>query len=163
MIMKTFIMGQKTSETLRLQTFLGIPEPDGIFGRDTIVALFEYEKRQFRPITVTIDERLEALVFPETKRRKSMNSQWLSGLVATTGFKYIVAMIATFVASKLGLEAGSVEGIITQLIGVAAMVWGMWESARSKVVVDGVRVPLKNMPVEDKVAAKNLVDHNTMT
>ncbi len=85
---------------------------------------------------------------------------WISGLVFSTGGKYLVAMAATFIASKLGLEQGSVEGILTQLVAVVMAAWGMWESSKSKVVVNGQRVLVKDLSATEKATVTNIVKNN---
>ena len=85
-------------------------------------------------------------------------SNWFSGLVASTMFKYLLAMAATYIATKLGLDKGSVEGLLTQAVGLALGAWGMWESSKNKIVVDGRRVTI---PPADKPAAERLIDRLT--
>ncbi len=87
-------------------------------------------------------------------------SNWFSGIVGTTMFKYLVAMVATFIASKLGLEHGAVEGILTQGIAVVVAAWGMWESSKSKLVVDGQRVLVKDLSASDKATVTSIVNKN---
>lgn len=73
---------------------------------------------------------------------------WLNSLVASTAFKYLIAMAATWLATKLGVESAKLEGILSQLVGIAMGAWGMWESSRNKAVIKGVKVDLdKASPV----------------
>lgn len=91
-------------------------------------------------------------------------SNWFSSLVASTAGQYVIAMVATWIANKLGLDPTTghvtVEGVIVQLLGVIPMILGIREAAKSKVVVNGTKVSLKSMPVADQqtvaqIAAKN--------
>lgn len=87
-------------------------------------------------------------------------SNWFSGIVGSTMFKYVVAMVATFIASKLGLEHGAVEAVLTQAIAVVVTAWGMWESSKSKIVVNGQRVLMKDLTATDKATVTNIVKKN---
>jgi len=94
----------------------------------------------------------------DDKPKGNPMSNWFSGLVASTMFKYLLAMAATYIATKLGLDKGSVEGLLTQAVGLALGAWGMWESSKNKIVVDGRRVTI---PPADKPAAERLIDRLT--
>lgn len=89
---------------------------------------------------------------------KPMNSTWLTSFVGTTAFKYLVAMLATYIASKLGLDKGSIEGILTQLIGVAMGVWGAWEASRSKIVMNGEKVSVSDLSTAEKKVVADIVE-----
>lgn len=86
---------------------------------------------------------------------------FFSTFVASTAFKYIVAMVATYVANKLGLDPvegkANIESILTQLIGVAMAIWGMWESSKDKLVLNGEKVTLPPV-VADGTTAKGAKD-----
>ena len=73
---------------------------------------------------------------------------WLNGLVTSTFFKYLLAGIGAYFASQLGLDQGTVEGFISGGITVLMAAWGMWEASKDKVVVDGKRVEVKDLPRE---------------
>lgn len=88
----------------------------------------------------------------------NINSNWLSGIVASTGFKYVVAIAATWIAARVGVDAGTLEGLISQAVGVLMGAWGMWEASKSKVVVDGVRVPLPQMSKADQEKVVAIVE-----
>lgn len=85
-------------------------------------------------------------------------SNWLTTFVTTTAFKYLVAMIATFIASKLGVDHASVEGIISQLVAVAMGVWGMWESSRQKIVMNGAKVQVSDLSASQKATVAAIVE-----
>jgi hypothetical protein len=93
---------------------------------------------------------------------KPMNSTWFTSFVGTTAFKYLVAMLATYIAGKLGLDPvegkATIEGVVTQLIGVAAGLWGMWESSRSKIVIDGKKVSVSELSTAEKNTVSNIVE-----
>lgn len=92
---------------------------------------------------------------------KPMTSAWFTSFVGTTAFKYLVAMLATYIAGKLGFDPvegkASIEGIITQLIGVVMGLWGAWESSRNKIVMDGKKVSVSDLTPAEKVAVKDIV------
>lgn len=146
----------------------GRPNDDGVFGT---VSLAAYNRARaakgLKPhegiLTLT---EINAVLFPEEqpalapKRKGNTMSNWFSSFVTTTAFKYLVAMAATFIATKLGLEKGSVEGLLTQLIGVAMGGWGMWEASRNKIVMDGKKVSLSHLDASDAKAVKDIVSTN---
>lgn len=78
-----------------------------------------------------------------------------SGLVTSTAFKYLIAMVASWVASKLGVEQLSIEGILTQAVALVAAGWGVWEASRNKIVIDGEKAIVHSV---DKPRAKTLID-----
>lgn len=84
---------------------------------------------------------------------------WINGFVATTGFKYLVTMIAQFLAVKFGVDQGSTEGLLAQLVAVVMGAWGMYESSKSKVVVGGVKATIPNdaTPAEAKAIAATVI------
>lgn len=82
-------------------------------------------------------------------------NNWLNGLVATTAFKYLLSMVASWVAIKLHVEEGSVAGLLSQGVALIVAAWGVWEASRSKVVVNGEKVII---PTEAKPKAKTLID-----
>lgn len=79
---------------------------------------------------------------------------WVSGFVVSTGGKYLIAMAATYIATKLGLEQGAIEAILVQGIGVIMLAWGAWEASRSKVAINGTKVSLKDLPVSTQFQVK---------
>ncbi len=85
---------------------------------------------------------------------------WINGFVATTGFKYLVTMIAQFLAVKLGVDQGATEGLLAQLVAVVMGAWGMYESSKSKVVVAGVKatIPADATPAEAKQIATEVIN-----
>ena len=86
-----------------------------------------------------------------------LSSNWLSGIVASTGFKYVVAIAATWIAARLGVDAGTLEGIITQAVALLMGAWGMWEAAKSKAVVNGQNVNLAKLPEADQAKVAEVV------
>lgn len=72
----------------------------------------------------------------------------LNGLVATTAFKYLVAIAASAIAQYLGVAEGDVTGVLTQLVSLLMAVWGIWESTRNKAVLNGevIRIPSTAVP-----------------
>lgn len=159
-----FEFGKKTRANKELQKRLGFSDidADGIFGNETKRVLEAYQTRNNLPVTGVVDRATEDRLFPGNYDRRTpsmnINSNWLSGIVASTGFKYLVAMAATWLATRLGLDAGTLEGIITQAIGVLMGAWGMWEASKSKVVADGVRVPLAELSTADRQKVLDIVE-----
>jgi len=94
----------------------------------------------------------------------NLNSWWNS-FVATTGGKYLLTIVTTWIAAHLGLDPtqgpSQVLGLISALVAVASAVWGMYESSRAKVVVAGTKVALDQMPPADKAAVAQIVAKNT--
>jgi peptidoglycan hydrolase-like protein with peptidoglycan-binding domain len=157
---------------------------DGIMGSDTIKAVIAArehyglakpsEPRIDLPLLLALGVRSKAAPPPKKPsfletlslvrdlydlwKGKPMNSTWLTSFVGTTAFKYLVAMIATYIASKLGLDKGSIEGILTQLVGVAMGVWGAWEASRSKIVIDGKKVSVSDLTTAEKNTVSNIVE-----
>lgn len=80
---------------------------------------------------------------------------WINGFVATTGFKYLITMIAQFLAVKFGVDEGETTGLIAQLVAVIMGAWGMYESSKSKIVIAGVKetIPADATPTEAKAIA----------
>lgn len=83
---------------------------------------------------------------------------WFSNIVGTTGLKYAIAMIASIIATKLGLAEGEVAAMLTQLVAVAAAAWGMWESRKAKVVMQGERVIMSDLPVKTQLDIHNAIE-----
>jgi hypothetical protein len=117
---------------------------------------------KFAPITdaddlESVSQQLKKLL-PQQKGRPMRN--WLTGFVATTGFKYLVTMIAQFIAVKLGVDQGALEGLIAQLVAVIMGAWGMYESSKSKIVVAGVKQTIPNdaTPTEAKAIAAAVIN-----
>lgn len=96
-------------------------------------------------------------LFPQQEGRPMRN--WLNTFVTTTAFKYVVTMVAQFLAVKLGLEEGEITGIILQIVAVAMGIWGMAESAKSKIVVNGVK---HNIPNDATVSEAKAIAANTI-
>lgn len=174
-----FYFGQKSASNEELQKRLlekgyFIPgDVDGIFGRKTAEALARMQGAFGFPASGRVEGGIVQVLFPEgvytapvtvkrERRSTLMNSQWLSGIVASTAFKYAVAMAATWLAQKLGMDpvAGKVtiEGVLTQAIGVIAGVWGMWEASKSKIVVDGQRVKMSDLNTADQAKVEAIVE-----
>jgi hypothetical protein len=82
-------------------------------------------------------------------------NNWFSGLVTSTAFKYLITAVSSWLAAKLGVAEGDINGILVQLIGVATAVWGVWEASRNKVVLNGEKAII---PPADKPKAKTLID-----
>ncbi len=158
-----FEYGRKSKANKELQLRLGFSliDADGIFGKQTKTALEAYQSRNNLPVTGVVDRATEDKLFPGNYERRTpsmnINSNWLSGIVATTGFKYVLTMVATYIAAKTGVDQGTLVGIISQIIGVVLGLWGMWEASKSKVVADGVRVPLAQLPEADQKKVLDIV------
>lgn len=110
----------------------------------------EEVEKMLRAVRSTI--AVEELPRKETKPMRN----WFNGFVTSTLFKYLVAMIATYIATKLGLESGAIEALLTQLVAVAMAAWGMWESSKDKVVIDGQKTELKTE--HDKAVVAEVVE-----
>lgn len=162
---------------------------DGRFGHDTLDAYNRFRASKGKPpVDFASMAQLNADLFPEEQpapppkkpsliemlalirdghsflKGKPMNSSWLTSFVGTTAFKYLVAMLATYVAGKLGLDPvegkATIEGVLSQLIGVAMGIWGMWESSRNKIVLDGQKVSVSDLDAADTKAVKEIVATN---
>lgn len=117
--------------------------------------------RRVPPITdadelASVSQQLKDLL-PKQRNRPMRN--WLTGFVATTAFKYLVTMVAQFLAVKFGVDEGDTTGLIMQLVAVAMGAWGMYESSKSKIVVDGVKktIPHDATPSQAKTIATNAI------
>lgn len=146
---------------------------DGRFGERSMAAYNHFLASKGKPPHqgMILLAELNANLFPEEQpapkppkpkftRKGNIMSNWFSSFVTTTAFKYLVAMAATFIATKLGLEKGSVEGLLTQLIAVAMGAWGMWEASRDKIVLDGKKVSVSHLDAADAKAVKEIVATN---
>lgn len=159
-----FEFGRKTKANKELQKRLGFSDidADGIFGSETKRVLEAFQARNNLPVTGVVDRATEDRLFPGNYERRTpsmnINSNWVSGIVASTGFKYFVAIAATWIAARVGVDAGTLEGLISQAVGVLMGAWGMWEASKSKVVVDGVRVPLPQMSKADQEKVVAIVE-----
>lgn len=127
---------------------------DGVLGEDTKKALIAFQQRERLNVNGVLDTPTITRLFSFERKTKMVGNNWLSGIVASTAFKYVVALIAGFIAAKLGVEKGSVEGVLTEIVGVLMGVWGMYESSKSKVVVNGQSVQVKHL---DPAAQKEVV------
>lgn len=85
---------------------------------------------------------------------------WLNGFVTTTAFKYLVTMVAQFLAVKFGVDEGDTTGLIMQLVAVAMGIWGMYESSTNKIVVAGVKetIPHNASPAEAQAIAASVIN-----
>lgn len=117
---------------------------------------------KLRPVTdaddlQSVSQQLKDLL-PQQKGRPMRN--WLNGFVTTTAFKYLITMIAQFLAVKFGVDQGSTEGLIAQLVAVAMGFWGMWESSKDKIIVAGVKgtIPHDATPTEAKAIATAVIN-----
>ena len=92
-------------------------------------------------------------------------SNWFSSLVASTAGQYVIAIVATWIAQKLGLDPTTgqapITAVIVQILGVIPMMLGIREAAKSKVVVNGTKVSLKSMPVADQQAVAQIAAKNS--
>ena len=133
---------------------------DGVLGGDTATAIISFRADHgFSPEAIVDGDFIRLLdPFPETPKGPTAMQNWLTGFVGTTAFKYLVAMVATFIATKLGLDKGSIEGLLTQLIGVAMGAWGMWESSRQKIVINGEKVAVSDLTQTDKATVTAIVN-----
>jgi hypothetical protein len=117
--------------------------------------------KKFAPVTDgddldSVSRQLKDLL--HQKGRPMRN--WINGFVATTGFKYLVTMIAQFIAVQFGVDEGEVAGVIAQIVAIAMGVWGMYESSKSKVVMNGVKQSIPNdaTPAEAKAIATTVIN-----
>lgn len=83
--------------------------------------------------------------------------KWFSGLVTSTFFKYMLAGLAAYLAAKLGIDKGTVEGFASSAVTILMALWGMWEASKDKVVSNGKRVPLDELPAQTKAVVKQVV------
>lgn len=99
-------------------------------------------------------------------------SKYLSTFVTSTAFKYLVGIVAGWLALKLGLDPtegkASIQGALSALAGLGMLVWGAHESGVEKVVakdLDGnlVRTPLKDMPAATVEAVKTVTENKPRT
>jgi hypothetical protein len=158
-----FVYGHKSKANAELQRRLGFSsvDADGIFGAETRKALQRFQQNSGLPVTGEVDRATEDLLFPGNFERRTpsmqITSNWLSGIVTSTGFKYILTALATLLASRLGLDQGNLVAILTQIAALIPALWGMWEAAKSKVVVNGQNVNLANVSAEDQARVAEVV------
>lgn len=96
------------------------------------------------------------------------SDNWLTTFVASTAGKYLIATVAGWLAGKLGLDpttgAASIAGFASAAVALGMLLWGAYESSRSKIVVNGNKVVLSQMTTTDKNAvaaiAEKSVDSN---
>lgn len=118
-----------------------------------------FPRRKRIPPEITDGDDLESVTqqirnaLPKPKGQPVRN--WLNGFVTTTAFKYLITMVAQFLAVKLGVEQGALEGLIAQLVALIMGAWGMYESSKSKVVIDGKKTDLTTET--DKAAVAEVV------
>lgn len=165
-------MSRNVTEIQQRLIALGYPVgpygADGRFGTDSLAAYNRFLASKGRPPVEGVSmAQLNRDLFPEEQPKPIIKppkgnivTNWFNSFVTTTAFKYLVAMAATYIATKLGLEKGSVEGILTQLIAVAMGIWGAWESSRSKIVVDGKKVSVSDLSANDKAVVRDIVALN---
>lgn len=93
------------------------------------------------------------------------SNNWFSTLVASTAGQYLIAIAATWIAQKLGLDPTTghvtVAAVIVQVLGIVPAILGVIEAAKSKVVVNGVKVSLKSMPTTDQQAVAQIAAKNS--
>lgn len=80
-----------------------------------------------------------------------------SNLVTSTMFKYMVAITSAYLAEKLGIEAGNVEGFFAGGVAILMGVWGVWEAGRDKVVVGGARQVIPKNARFDAIELINMI------
>lgn len=117
---------------------------------------------KLRPVTDADDLQSVSQQFKDllpTQKGRPMRN-WLTGFVATTGFKYLITMLATFIASQLGLAEGDVTAILLQLVAVFMGAWGMYESSKNKIVMGNVKQTIPNdaTPTEAKAIATAVIN-----
>lgn len=162
-----FQYGARSKANRELQRRLGISVDlqDGIFGNDTRNTLLAYQKRNGLQATGVVDRPTEDLLFPGNYERRTpsmqITSNWLSGLVTSTGFKYVLTAIGTWIAAYFGIEGDIVVAVLTQLAALIPAVWGMYEAAKSKAVVNGTRVDISKLPVQDQQTIAKIVQVNS--
>lgn len=92
---------------------------------------------------------------------------WLNGFVGTTAGQYLIAMAATWLAAKMGLDPiegkASIESIIVQIIGLVPAVWGIIQSARNKIVVANKVVSVSKLSMADQEKVVEIVSNATDT
>jgi hypothetical protein len=92
---------------------------------------------------------------------------WLNGFTTSTAGQYIVAMAATWLAAKMGLDPttgqANIAAILVQIIGLIPAVWGVIQSARNKIVVANKVVAINKLTETDKEAVVQIVAKKTDT
>lgn len=162
-----FQYGARSKANRELQRRLGISidEQDGIFGTATQAALLRFQGKHGLPRTGTVDRATEDLLFPGNYERRTpsmqITSNWLSGLVTSTGFKYVLTAVGTWIAAYFGIEGDVVVAVLTQLAALIPAVWGMYEAAKSKAVVNGLRVDISKLPAQDQQTIAKIVQVNS--
>jgi peptidoglycan hydrolase-like protein with peptidoglycan-binding domain len=139
---------------------LGPDGADGYGGKDTLKAVNKFQADNGLPVGPVITSEFRRKLFKESEVENPASSNWFSMLTGSTFFQYLIAMVATFIASKLGIEKGDVLALITQIIGIIPAAIGVWNAARSKVVVNGTVVPLKAMPLADQSTVATIAKKN---
>lgn len=88
----------------------------------------------------------------------------MKALTNNTLFNYVVAIAATFIATKLGWAEADTADLMHLGIAFVVQGTGLWtayrgvaESRRDKVVVDGKRVLLDDLTHPNKVKAEEIV------
>lgn len=138
---------------------------DGVLGPASVEAIVAFRRDHHLSPEPLVDwdfmQALDPIPEPSEKGQPKMKN-WLTGFVGTTAFKYLVAMIATYAASKLGLDPvegkATIEGVLTQLIGVVMGGWGMWEASRQKIVIGGEKVSVSDLTQTDKATVQAIVN-----
>lgn len=159
------------TELIRLGFNVGPDGADGDFGANSWKGLNEYLKSIGRtPIPETLQDAshlvmvLPLIFHPKENNVDTTKNEWLSGIVTSTIGKYIIGIIAGWLAKKWGFDptegAATVQGVLAALISLASLAWGAYESSKSKVVVAGVRVPLKDMPLQDQQTIASIASKN---
>lgn len=141
---------------------------DGRFGEHSQIAMRIYQAQKRPDVTPTglpTEEDLFDLGILQrpVKGHFNMNigPSWFSGIVGSTIFKYVVAIAATFIAAKLGLDPisgkATIEGVIAEIFSIGMAAWGAHSAAQSKVVVNGTVVKVNDMAPADKKAVVEAV------
>lgn len=171
--MTTHTPKEVQEELIRLRFDVGPRGADGDFGPDSWKGLNEYLKSIGRtPIPETLQDASHlVMVLPLIFHPKENNVEdpakpnWLSGFVLSTAGQYLIAIVATFIASKLGLDPttgkADVAAVIVQIVGLIPAAWGIWQSAKSKLVVNGVKVSVAKMSPTDQATVAAIADKHS--
>jgi peptidoglycan hydrolase-like protein with peptidoglycan-binding domain len=168
---REFEPGQRSSANLRLAQALArlgyyqLGNDDDIFGRGVNRALKAFKRYHGLKTTLDdqweqVDERTKALLFPATKGLEMGFLQKLfTPFVLTTLAKYAIAAISQYLAVKFGIDQGSIAGILAQIVTVLMASWGVGSSMQDKVVIDGTKVKIAELPPQHQREVKAIVEN----
>lgn len=184
----TYLYGHQSEEIRALQRALAAlglyrDKIDGGFGDNTLQAVKDAQGLYGHPETGVVDlpllidlglakkqrntiqdlfPRLELLklVLSFLNRKDQSVFNWLNAQSLTTLARYALTALGGFIVAKGWVPADGWDEIMGILLSLIAAIWGVWETNRNKVVLNGTQVSVSKMTSSDKATVAEIVATN---